>query len=940
MDNFDNNNSSLIKSKSITGIYKDRSSSINSPSYSELEHLTVSNNNEKQINSINGNDLHIYGSKATVDAVDNVHEQNTIENINNGLLIRRQQKMTSSDPEKVENSEDVENSNFSENAEKAQSFAFNLGENNLNDCLEKMGKNTTPQQQNLMESPASTSSDNSSAKKSKSTNPFLLDCSVEASVEASIIENKINNMCDAELFGFNEIAERKLSQAKSIQAFLPDNAAQINATSRKKDTLNTVNSLNSMHARVGASFSCADEYNASLIEEESDEFCKSEIFDTVDKFERCSTLTGKKHHKFDNSNRSTISLAKHKKQHRRRFSMSEESHNSNNAINSELPDNENLMNDANSIISAIPICSFQRQDYKRPDEYQPDNTQGKRLLMKDKKGKSSDLFHLPGFSKHDKLDDNLPSLKNVNLSYPNKTSGALTGHHDKKYFEKIHSKAKNQLIKLGQKCKLFHQSPVKLAGGHAKTAIIKTNTNHRKKYQYYNEINKSYHLDDFINSTNLLAEPSEQGMIEHENNNVAYKTYKSEIDLTRNLTYLDAFLNENFDREPASTKLSKSKSHGNHKRAKSCSRNINYVGNVANTSNEQEHEQTMIDYDDLNQCDARINWSQANGRHGDDNATSSSFEYKSFSKDNKDKRCKKENVPNEQGERSGKSNTTSSSLSSSDYASVYSGPTATTKMDKLGEITTVSKAKLITTPEESQEYFEKKFTDQSPQRNKKHKIRKHSLQSAEPVSLSSPFHRPDIDFNGIINYDGNLLLYDENNFLEIDNSIKRLHPGLYNSVPQIDDLNSIEFYENTNHIDYGEFGEFGEPSNHRARSFSNNGRRLSSSYNNDHEDYLEHFNMQQQIINGSHNHKVDGLQGAIERTSNGYGSRSMTSAQSAVYNQQIRMKFKAGVDECYNNRKYSTSNLPATTPTSYGPHRVIVSKSKKQKGELVLEYEC
>ena len=263
-----------------------------------------------------------------------------------------------------------------------------------------MEKSTTPQQQNLMESPAeSTSSDNSSAKKSKSTNPFLLDCPVDASVEASIIENKINNMCDAQLFGFNEIAERKLSQATSIQPF-PDNAAQINAASHKKDTLNTVNSLNSMHARVGASFSCADEYNASLIEEESDEFCKSEIFDTVDKFERCSTLTGKKHHKFDNSNRSTLSLAKHKKQHRRRFSMSEESHNSHNGINSELPDNDNLMNDTNSIISAIPTCSFQRQDYKRPDEYQLDNTQKRRLLMSDKKGKSSDLFYLDSLSLH------------------------------------------------------------------------------------------------------------------------------------------------------------------------------------------------------------------------------------------------------------------------------------------------------------------------------------------------------------------------------------------------------------------------------------------------------------------------------------------------------------------------------------------------------------
>ena len=709
-------------------------------------------------------------------------------------------------------------------------------------------------------------------------------------------------------------------------------------------------------------------------EEDSDEFCKSEIFDNPN-----SVKMLLEHNK-------TAVNVDDKKYNRQKYETTQSWQ-----LNNRFKINQNdqptsIMNDNdNSFIikSAIPTCSFQRQDYRLPGEIPDNDTTGnsRKFFTSNKKPKSGELFHMPSFSKTGKT----PTLKHANLNYPNKTchNDVIGCANDKKYFEKIHSKAKYQLIKLGQKCKILtHHQPTTVStipgGGsmsNVKTTIIKTNTNHRQKYQYYNEINKSYQLDDFIRTTHLLNGDKNEDLTQQQQqsddlnnrNSVVYKTYKSEIDLTRNLTYLNAFLNDNFDREPTTTtvaittptkKQSKSKNHHNHhhKRAKSCSKNINYITSTTIATSNANDQLTMINDVHFNgivheSIDGELTPRPSIAYCNDDNVTSSSFEYQASIK-----RPKKEMQEQMSGEKSGRSNTTSSSLSSSDYASVYSGPTNVIKDNNgrnHGQVneSRVAGGKLISTPEETLEFYDRSFVDRSPRQKRKPKLR--TRRSSQPI----PEHTNTLPYDDI---DDQIMLFDESNFVELKNNMKKFHPDLYNSVPQFEDLNAIDFYENPNYHHYN-----GEGDNEIYNPYSDSGNgQLSSSYNDQtnvhHQDYLEHFNVQQQLLDhgGGAGTSVEQISNRFLMT-NGYGYGSSNNRQNTTslihpkhsntprdfyYNSQSTGNTQ---NDVYGSRKLlkNTQNsavAPTTsTNTTYGhPHRVIVSKSKKQKGELVLEYEC
>lgn len=601
------------------------------------------------------------------------------------------------------------------------------------------------------------------------------------------------------------------------------------------------------------------------------------------------------------------------------------------------------------IKSAIPTCSFQRQDYKRPGESTSETVdtievkREKKLFNLSKK--SGNLFNIPSFGKTNcKLT---PILKHSNLHYPDKTcrSSVVDCPNEKKYFGKFHTKAKYQLIKLGQKCKILthHYQPTATLPSrlsNVQTTIIKTNTNHRMKYQYYNEINKSYQLDDFIRTTHLLNDNGEDNLSHldagetdsegHQNlsndnrNSVVYKSYKSEIDLTRNLTYLDAFLNEHFERDPLpttfkattaehSSQAESNSRHKQHKRIKSGSKNFNF----STTTIRHDQKAAMINDTNFDGIDESID--DCEGRQFcDGNITSSSFEYTAMAKEKETNKDLQEII-------SGKSNTTSSSLSSNDYASVYSSGS------KEGRMQNDVKSKLISTPEESIEYYEGNLVEKH--QNKQRVIR--NRRSSQPI----PEHTNSCHENDGEQY----LLFDEANFVELKNSMKKFHPDLYNSVPQFEDLSAIDFYKNPQYNQYD-----GETliNPYATEATPTNKRQLSSSYNDKsihHQDYLEHFQQQQML--GHDDIDMDSNRYAIKnalrnirrpRTSTvSVHSKHNDPSREAYYNQSV-----GSSNDLCDTRKVPQQKSVSQSITPYGghPHRVIVSK--KQKGEVVLEYEC
>lgn len=403
--------------------------------------------------------------------------------------------------------------------------------------------------------------------------------------------------------------------------------------------------------------------------------------------------------------------------------------------------------------------------------------------------------------------------------------------------------------------------------------------------------------------------------------------------MTRNLTYLDAFLNEHFEHEPMTSSTmtramtnsrhqqQQQQHYSRHKKIKASSRNINYSsqGNVV----EQSLSSSMM----INDCAFDESIDEGDGQQQkqrekkqkhqfyDGNVTSSSFEYTAAARPEisvKEKKTKKD----VQEIISGKS----SSLSSSDYASVYSGGS---------KVSNDAKTKLISTPEESIEYYDTNVIRQ----NKQKRLR--SRRSSQPIPEHTNTYR-DAECDQFV-------LFDEANFVELKNNMKKFHPDLYNSVPQFEDLSATEFYENPQYpLDYYDDEEDGEtlinPYARMNASPTINKRQLAYDERGiQQQDYLEHY--QQQLLTRDDENGIEANEYAMKR----HRPRAMTSVnpqQHSNYNEK-----SLSTRDVYYNPTASTNDLHENGRggkfPQYGhPHRVIVSKSKKQKGEVVLEYEC
>lgn len=689
------------------------------------------------------------------------------------------------------------------------------------------------------------------------------------------------------------------------------------------------------------------------------------------------------------------------------------------------------------IKTAIPTRAFQRQDYSRPGEDDKgrdiNNIDGccvvegekrERKLFKLGK-KSGNLFHIPTFGRGGGSSSlsscgkpMTPSMRNVSLHYPSKTSTIV----DCSSMEKrgsLPSRAKYQLIKLGQRCKILthHHQPATTTtttaasmttaastaanmvtmprlGAHTRMSLIKASK--QQKRHYYNEVNKSYHLDDFIRKTHLLNNMLDEAEIDNENgqcydndeeygasnddaivgyqfdcgeednsmdyghrqfadrscssNNVVYKSYKSEIDLTRNLTYLDAFLNEHFEASSSSPANRSPRQQRHHKRMKSSTKSINYSPRNVNRQQQQQQDEgetfppstAMINdetFDDID--DMAEEQRQRQASFADGNVTSSSFEYTTVVKAGGGRKQQQQDLISVG--RSITANTaTSSSLSSSDYASVFSNEAAT-------------KSKLISTPEELQQQHDE-IRDDVKKLTKVKKSR--ARRSSQPI--------PELT-NALANDNEQFLLFDDANFVAMKRSMKNLHPDFYNSVPQFEDFSSVDMDANFRHYNGDCDGSalLINPFLVDTNSTSAIGKRQLS-YNIDssnaihHRDYLEHF-QQQQMLGQQHPKRSDATDsgyiaammrnGMRPRTSTYSSSSSSTNhrhnetSPDSFYpptSQQHHHHAIGSVSDLYGGRKAHSQSISSTAAasSSYAPHRVIVSKSKKQKGELVLEYEC
>ncbi|XP_035781136.1 filaggrin-2-like [Anopheles albimanus] len=150
------------------------------------------------------------------------------------------------------------------------------------------------------------------------------------------------------------------------------------------------------------------------------------------------------------------------------------------------------------------------------------------------------------------------------LLYPNARPALATGpgkrtSGERKYF----SKAKSQFLKLGQKCRLL------TVAGNRSTAATGPGPGGNIS---------SYNLDDLIKAT-AKYEQSESANLSQQQ--IVYKSYKSELDLTKNLAYLDSFLNEAFEERGSGPMTA---APVRHKRAKSCSKSLHHPSSANQTA--------------------------------------------------------------------------------------------------------------------------------------------------------------------------------------------------------------------------------------------------------------------------------------------------------------------------------------------------------------------
>ncbi|KAH8330420.1 hypothetical protein KR067_002251 [Drosophila pandora] len=309
-------------------------------------------------------------------------------------------------------------------------------------------------------------------------------------------------------------------------------------------------------------------------------------------------------------------------------------------------------------LHGVPVRRFERQDFVSESE----DLAGRRVPSGSGKPKRSKaIFKQLSLRKlHHRAAEEPPSLPKLKLSYPNRTQsiqsmrtsggGAYdiqhTAYHPRlnhhtstspvtkaNYFERLQAKTRQGIQKIRDKCRNFK-------AGHGDGGSIGGS-----EFSGFHTLAKDESFRFISDRAHISSYESrcKQATI--------YKSYKSEIDLSKNLHYLDAYLEQNFDHQLSTTKQT-----------------AHSVGRVSGAQRRALAKQANPDTNtDLAPEKETASPRRLRHKRSQSQAANYGVNYENLG-----------TLPIASKSKVRSSALNSDSMSSSDYASVFSGPTTTT----------------------------------------------------------------------------------------------------------------------------------------------------------------------------------------------------------------------------------------------------------------------
>ncbi|KAH8292454.1 hypothetical protein KR054_010298 [Drosophila jambulina] len=212
-------------------------------------------------------------------------------------------------------------------------------------------------------------------------------------------------------------------------------------------------------------------------------------------------------------------------------------------------------------LHGVPVRRFERQDFDNESA----ELAGRRTASAGKPKRARAIFKQLSLRKlHQRGPEEPPSLPKLKLSYPNRTHSIqsmraaggggydiqhTTAYHPRlnhtaspagkaNYFERLQAKTRQGIQKIRDKCRNF------------KTGSGEGGSMGGSEFSGFHTLAKDESFRFISDRAHISSYESrcKQATI--------YKSYKSEIDLSKNLHYLDAYLEQNFDHQLSTTKQS------------------------------------------------------------------------------------------------------------------------------------------------------------------------------------------------------------------------------------------------------------------------------------------------------------------------------------------------------------------------------------------------